>query len=495
VLGKLIHLISKKQTAKSNNAFRFRGEGLSDVERPYELQIRTPSPNRPDRGLATRTFLSRYLTDAFFAVGMIFASGAFTLQLSGYDPTVGSDPAVGSMVSQGVLGTIYLISFGYLWQSRLSVFLMLRAWPVFLLPILAILSAAWSPDPSLTLRRAIALFGSVLFGVSLASVYNYRSCLRMFIRVLVALMILSAFWALAFPQSGVHQLTDLVEPIHAGKWRGVFAHKNPLGAVAGITLALLLLYGRWAFRSLSLWLSALAVTLVCLVCSGSGAGYLLATVITAFGLLMALVVALPIQLRVYVLALTFLALCFLSFFWTDVEALGLAALGKDPDLSGRVEWWGYIYPLMEDHWLAGFGYFAGFLKLSTSIETIFGANFGSTHNGYLDILVSFGLLGTAVAAGCLLLLACYSVGLVLFGPRDLGHLKTFPICFLVFVLLHSSIESSLIAPNSIYPLGLALATAMIARIYAEYPPALLGSWLEPADSKPGMSGAQIPRTR
>ena len=108
-----------------------------------------------------------------------------------------------------------------------------RAWPVLALPVLAWFSVVWSPDAFLTLRRGFALLGTVFLGLSLATTFDFRQALAILIRSLALAMALSLVWVVLFPKYGVHQATDFVEPIHAGKWRGIFAHKNFLWEMWG----------------------------------------------------------------------------------------------------------------------------------------------------------------------------------------------------------------------------------------------------------------------
>jgi O-antigen ligase len=345
-------------------------------------------------------------------------------------------------------------------------------WPIFLLPVLAIISASWSPDPSLTLRHAFALLGTVFFGLSLASTYDFKSSLQLLIRVLVIAMVLSAFWALVFPQSGVHQASDVVEPIHAGKWRGIFAHKNSLGAIAGFTLALLALYGRCVFNTILLRFGAITITFMCLLFADSGNGFAVAFVVIVTGFLISVIAKAPPNIRLLLVLNCLAVLVFLSFFASDLEALALKALGKDPDLTGRTEYWGYILSFMDANWVLGYGYLSGFLSIEATIESITGFNFVSTHSGFLDVLVSFGIVGVVTAGGYLLWLLRNAVSLILWGPAELGALTVFPLSAIVFIIQTNLVESVILLPNSPYPLILAISASMIARRKLVYSPAV-----------------------
>lgn len=192
------------------------------------------------RGHNHSTFLR-----AFFAVGFLIGGGGFVLQIAGIETSHAAVATASSILSQTILAGLYLMATILFLNSGRAEIILKRTWLVLVLPILAIASALWSPDPSLTLRRSIALLGTVLFGLSLASRFTFDTGLRLIIRSLSASMLLSVILALLFPTQGVHQLTDSYpfQPEHAGFWRGIYAHKNILGGLSGLTTGLLLVYG------------------------------------------------------------------------------------------------------------------------------------------------------------------------------------------------------------------------------------------------------------
>ena len=412
----------------------------------------------------TRTsFAGTRLLNLYFSASLIVAVGAFTNQLAGADPRLQRSLSEGSPLAQVVNTTIIIIAVLVLMRSKILGSILRRAWPIFLLPALAMISALWAPDPELTLRRSIALLESALFGLSFAATYDFKSSLRLLMRMLIIVMVLSVLWAIAFPQTGVHQASDFVEPIHAGKWRGVFAHKNPLGAVAGISLALTILYGPIAFKSTTVRLAAIAVSSLCLVMASSGSGYSIAFVVIISGFIMWIIGQMPRQLRPIAIVLSFVVLACLSFFFSEIQSAALETLGKDPDLTGRTEYWGYILPFMENHWIYGHGYFSGFLEIGATIEAITKVNFGSTHSGYLDILVSFGIVGVIAAGYYFLWVFLGSLRLIM-SDIDLGYAKTFPFCVVVYTLQYNLVESAALAGNSLSPLILVIAAVMIVRL-------------------------------
>ncbi|KYG98100.1 hypothetical protein SE91_05800 [Bradyrhizobium sp. DOA1] len=399
----------------------------------------------------------------FFLGGFVVLTGAFTLQIAGVDPSLPRQFSDGSMLSQIITATIYLVSLMLFARSSQPFVTVVRACPVFLLPAMAFASALWAPDAELTIRRSFALLGTILFALALGSSYTLKDTIRFVLRALILVMLLSMIWATAFPEAGVHQASDALEPIHAGRWRGVFSHKNSLGAVAGFTLGMLALYGRLVTKSPILRAAAIGAATICLTFAGSGTGFVTALNLILIGILMQLVIKTPLDLRLAVLLL-FTAIVALFFSFADsAVALALEALGKSPDLTGRTLYWNYVLSFMGQHWLMGYGYFSGFLSIGATIASITSLDLGSTHNGYLDIIVSFGLVGLVV----LIFYLCWLIfqGTRLLLASNAPSLEaTFPICVVFHAIQLNVVESGFLAANSLWPLLMALAATMLVRV-------------------------------
>ena len=400
--------------------------------------------------------------DLYFLIALLFAVGAFTNQLAGIRPGAARDLAEGAPAAEAVNTTIFVIAVYIFLRSPIWREILGRCWPIFLLPAMAIASALWANDPLLTLRHSMALLGSAIFGLSLATTYDFKASLRLLIRALFIVMFLSVFWAVMFPEVAIHQPANPIEAAQAGKWHGIFVHKNQLGAVAGITLALSVLYGRVAFRSIIFQLAALAFSGVCLVNAASGTGYVLAGMMILCGLMMFAVSKVSTEYRVIAFAFLFLGLGVISLFSDELKSAALALLGKDPDLTGRTVYWSYLLPFIQDRLVLGYGYFSGFLEVGATIKSITRVNFGSAHNGYLDVLLSFGLLGLIVAGLFIFWIFINSLRLIV-SDTELGISETFPFCVVVYTLQHNLVESAILGGNCLYTLMPVLAAVMMAR--------------------------------
>lgn len=139
-----------------------------------------------------------------------------------------ADPADpdGGAVLRLVWPPVYLASLCLIALSPTAVWrTALRAWPVVLLAGLTVISAAWSLDPGVTLRRSLAVVMTAVFGLWLAARYSWRDLVRL-LALMFAVLAAGSFIAGAlFPGFGV------MDEIHVGAWKGLWWEKNTLGAV------------------------------------------------------------------------------------------------------------------------------------------------------------------------------------------------------------------------------------------------------------------------
>ena len=93
-------------------------------------------------------------------------------------------------------------------------------------------------------------------------------------------------------------------------------------------------------------------------------------------------------------------------------------------MTGRVPLWGYLIGLADQRPLLGYGLAAGFTKIvSPQIEGIGYGQFLNAHNGFMEILISFGYVGLAL---CLALLAWQfwiAARLLISGDEEKSHIK------------------------------------------------------------------------
>lgn len=394
----------------------------------------------------------------FFSVGMLFAMGGFGLQLSGSDLREALRPSDTSIASQVIVGSIFGIALIILVSMRHATAVIVHAWPIFLLPALAILSAAWAPDVSTTLRRSAAYFGTILFGFTLATRFSTAECVRLIIATLSLATFLSLVWVFIFPAYAVNQATDAIADVQVGMWRGIFGHKNSLGYISGLTFAFLVVYGRFVFQNWALRYGALAVSLVCLIGAKSSNGYAIAAIIPCVVYVLSFTGRVAGQLRALVIVIMFLAFAFLALFLNDIESFLLWALDRQADFTGRVPYWNYIVQSIDqEHLLLGYGYTGFSFTLAPVIFSVTGILMINAHNGYIEILVAFGYVGIAIFAFVFVWMLWQAWRMFLMAPRHSIVLYAFPLSVIALALLSNVVESSFL--SSYYPTGVLLGAA------------------------------------
>lgn len=404
------------------------------------------------RGFLENTTLGAAAFVLSGALIRLFSSGDTDLVMSGGDRRF-----------QFILFVLYLgvllIAFTHL---RRMVRLGLQTPALAGLLVLAFTSCLWAQFPGLVLRRTIGVAGATLLGLVLANqldIGEQLSLLRRVFRIAAALTV--AAWAV-----GLIVGTDFVSgestvigryqvEIEAGAWRGIFNHKNSLGAM--MALAILVEWHLPAHTKLSkvwkaLWLCAYVVLLFLSHSVTSlisvGLTILLLFFFKTFRHQYRLIV--PVLLLVTMVSGALVALNATSM---------TGALGRSADLSGRAELWRWVAVMILKRPFLGYG-FSGFWKgasdLSSVVETRIGWSPEYAHNGYLEITLSLGL------AGLLLFAWFVASGLkraVIRAKEAESVQDLWPLTFLVYFLFHNLGECTILWQNS---LEWALCVAVVA---------------------------------
>lgn len=335
-------------------------------------------------------------------------------------------------------------------------------WPlILLLLIFPFISLFWSVRPSDTLQRAIASFGSSCFGLYLFWRFGMTIAIRILAIAMTCAAAGSLFVSLFLPQIGL-----MVDETWAGAWRGLYYHKNSLGAsiaLATILLTYVALTDTSIFRILAL--CGLGICFLLLVGSRSltavfATGFCLALMVWGFAIQRA-----PRSVVVLTLIGVFgcgAILVVLMTFASIEDAFAL--LGKKAGMSGRFPLWEQVtFFIGQKPWL-GYGYEAFWKEDSTETQLIAGvikyAPFYS-HNGALETLLNGGIV----------LLLTVSLFMALFAWRawayarlhPLFFITTFPLVFIGFVILADISESHLLMRNDLIwsiTLGLAMRLSL-----------------------------------
>lgn len=262
----------------------------------------------------------------------------------------------------------------------------------FLLPAIIIASTVWSVDPALTFKRSVLTTGVCLFDLYAAVAIGTDRLLKLVSTTIVISGLVSMLVVVASPTVGREVTEGLI-----GDWRGVFPQKNVLGHVMSIG-ASIELFMMIRARRLG-WLGLARFSLCCLlVVMAHSASSLLSVVLAC--LLFAFYAAFRRGVASGVICLivgcsgVVLAA---AVFGVDSSIL-FALLDRDPSLTGRTDLWLYVMDVIRERPVFGWGYMAFWVPETSRVAYIhnqIGWPAPNAHNGYLELVVSVGLVGLA----------------------------------------------------------------------------------------------------
>jgi exopolysaccharide production protein ExoQ len=390
------------------------------------------------------------LMQSVFAVGLIFISSAFTVQLA-YDANTVVVLQIITTLTGGV-GFLILIT------TPKAFDLVRRCWPIWALVALAFVSTTWSLNPGQTFKKSYTLLSTVLFVMAVVARLAPADCIRLVLRVMVLECIISIIWVVIFPEIGLQDRTGLGEGVAGvNYWRGIFSHKQGLGVIAGLPTGLLTFYGSVAFRAPITRLAAIGIGVICLMGTGSVTGILTAIVTSALLYwLFAIATRIASSARNLTLNLTLMAITFVFTIWSHGSLNFVPVMfGKSADLSGRTI---YVEIAMDIFRSSGATLLGG--GYSVGLSRAFPADV-YVDDGYVDLLMQFGYLGSAVIIAIVYWLLAASKRLIVGTSPKQAALLIFPMAIIMVLAFINITESNFLAPKHLSTVFVVLGVAMI----------------------------------
>ncbi|MDZ7960109.1 MAG: O-antigen ligase family protein [Aulosira sp. DedQUE10] len=324
---------------------------------------------------------------------LIYSGGLLLLILSGganeSDVEVNYDTSI-YQIAYILIYLITLFLLGLRWKK--TIYVLSKNKFVLLLLGITLLSIFWSFAPALTLKNSFRLIGSSLFGIYLSSRYTLKEQLKLLAWMFAIAIVLSFIFAVALPKYGI------MGGVHAGKWRGIFVHKNGLGSsmLNSCTIFLLMAVGFKKNRKLFWCGFGLSLILILLSVSTSA----LINLIILIGVFIAFR---ALWLPYYVMIPTILAVVtvgqIIYFLFTNNADLIFGVFGKDTNLSGRGDLWSLVFDMIWKHPWLGYGYsgfWNGWNGESAYIWRAAPWTPTHPHNGFLELWLNLGLLGLSI---------------------------------------------------------------------------------------------------
>jgi exopolysaccharide production protein ExoQ len=346
-----------------------------------------------------------------------------------------------SIINQ-LFQVIYFITFSLLllrWKKVLPV--ILKSWSIWLFFGLVILSFFWSYSPELTKVRIVAMIGTMLFSLYLASRYTLKEQLQLLGWIFGIAIVTSILFAIFLPKYG------LMGGVHMGAWRGVFNHKNGMGrimVIGAITFSLLALTvqkQRWIFWTLA------GASVMLIVLSRASSPLL------NLGILISLLALLPILRWNYIfmvpalIGISSIGIVLYSLATNNAEQI-VGAFGKNLTLTGRTDFWPLVIDKIAESPWVGYGFGAFWQGLDGPSAYVWNASAfkaPNSHNGYLDLCLDLGLIGFFIYM-TIFITTFYKA---LMYIRETGRPDRFwPTLLLSYVVLSNLTESSLVIQNN-----------------------------------------------
>jgi O-antigen ligase len=376
---------------------------------------------------------------AFFAL-VYFAGGLNAGDAAQNDMSAGAKLALVWMVFQAVLYAL-LALFIVIHRKRVLESVRPAAWIVVLCGFV-FLSATWSSHPLFTFRRSVILMAATAFAFYLGSCFEWDEQLDMFGRMVVVCVVGSYLMVLAVPSYGISH------DIHWGAWKGMFGHKNALGAVMAFGILALLIAKP---RGVPPWMryagAFLAIPLVVL----SQSALALATAAFCIVVYFALFVIRVKDRRTLPLWVAFVPL-FTGIAWFMIGNADSfrQMLGRDQTLTGRLPLWNLLFQVIQHKPWLGYGYSVFWNRPSLELSYVVGQVLWvplHAHNGYLDICLDLGLIGLGIFAIGLFIAFWRAAKLF---RRSSGPWDRWPLVFLVFFAVSNLAESYILRTRIFY---------------------------------------------
>jgi exopolysaccharide production protein ExoQ len=291
------------------------------------------------------------------------------------------------------LAVFLIVAFAARWQETLR--LLRCAWPVLALVGLAFVSAYWSEDPWLVIRRSGTVTISSLFGVYLIGRSDFADLVALLVKVYAAAMAASLVVIAAAPSVAIGGNETYVDA-----WRGVFSDKNELGLGCALTVIFssYALYRGYGPR----WLAAAAIAMALVAFKLAESKTPLVDMMAA-----AYVAVFAAMLRrrsgfglLAGFTLGVLGLAGVVVFALDSAAI-LEAIGRDPTFTNRAKIWHYAWIYIERHEWLGYG-FGSFWRVdgveANEAWRLIGFMTPHAHNAWLEVGLGLGLAGMGLIA-------------------------------------------------------------------------------------------------
>lgn len=325
---------------------------------------------------------------------------------------------------------------------------------------LALASTAWSYDPRFTLRHAIFLSAVTLFGILIATCFDWDAQMNLFGWMSVLVVWGCVFTAIFIPSYG------LSHDMHLGAVKGLYPQKNQMGAMVVFAILTFVFAKPKAVPS---WLrnTTLIAACVLLALSNSATSFVaVAFCIAMYPVIHLLRVSRPRTLPLWIALIPVFAMSA----WLVIANFDLVAeaAGRNSTLTDRIPMWKEVLHAIGRHPWFGYGYDVFWTEWSVDLDKVIYVLSGyrppHAHNGYLDVLLSVGIVGLLVFIGALVTALWRAARLF---KADEIHAAKWPLFVLMFFTVVNLGESFILRLMSFFWIPFVAIYVSMALMQAE----------------------------
>ncbi len=274
--------------------------------------------------------------------------------------------------------------------ARMPVVMAVLGWAAF--------TSIISASPSLAMNRLVLAVIVIQIAYAVPFLFKDVTSFTDALGFCATLVIVASYLGgLLVPDLATHTARDVTERTLAGNWRGIFAHKNDLSAMAALFVFLGVLIAR---IGRPIWGVSIVLASLWLLVMSEGKTSLLITIPSLFGGLLLVRMRSGFLSAVLAYGLV-LAVVFFTLggpLFPQLQPFFNSVL-PDPSFTGRTDAWTIALAAIGRAPLFGYGYMIFWdLNLVYTIMSPapYVATFSHAHNGYLDSALSGGLIGLAL---------------------------------------------------------------------------------------------------
>ncbi len=352
-----------------------------------------------------------------------------------------------SIAFRAIHFTFYGLFIAFLARNVPSLLTALARTPLLIAFLLMpLVSSLWSVNPPETITRSVALIGSSLFGLYVATQVQALVALRLLGWTAAFSAALSFVLILFFPSIGL-----MSEGEYVNVWSGAYIHKNGMGQMAalGCIISLVVILHDGARRNPILVVGFLLNAILL-----AGSRSLTSQIVFAASVVLIFSIGRFVRFffnNMVLVAVVTAPIALLVGFNVSIDDIFnlLASFGKDASMSSRVPLWQILAGFIENQFWLGYGYEAFFTDENYAIRVIEGKLFFRpyySHNGYIEVWIALGAIGISMVAALFVRFTWLAATLLYSDDRN----PLFLLCFVyaALFLIQNTAEVTILQRNS-----------------------------------------------